>query len=139
MKEQEIYRSKELLGKANPLDFMYEPPPGFVKDEESRNECEGKLELKFDWQKPGRTAPREEYVHVHIHICMHMYMYMYVYMSMTLYVLAIYSTRQKSCSYCFPFARSIQMEFCQKQNGNGNHCSSTPFVVALLFRRQLAH
>ena len=71
MKEQEIYRSKELLGKANPLDFMYEPPPGFVKDEESRNECEGKLELKFDWQKPGRTAPREEYVHVHVH----MYMY----------------------------------------------------------------
>jgi hypothetical protein len=61
LKEQEIYRSKELLGKANPLDFMYEPPPGFVKDEESRNECEGKLELKFDWQKPGRTAPREEF------------------------------------------------------------------------------
>ena len=61
LKEQEIYRSKELLGKANPLDFMYEPPPGFVKDEESKKEHEGgKLELKFDWQKPGRTAPREE-------------------------------------------------------------------------------
>ena len=75
LKEQEIYRSKELLGKANPLDFMYEPPPGFVKDEEGRSECEGKLELKFDWQKPGRTAPREEYVYtctciyMHVHFC----------------------------------------------------------------------
>ena len=62
LKEQEIYRSKELLGKANPLDFMYDPPPGFVKDEETDNNKEGgeKLELKFDWQKPGRVAPREE-------------------------------------------------------------------------------
>ena len=61
LKEQEIYRSKELLGKANPLDFMYDPPPGYVKDEEAEAKAqEGKLELKFDWQKPGRTAPREE-------------------------------------------------------------------------------
>ena len=61
LKEQEIYKSKELLGKANPLDFMYDPPPGFVKDEEDTEEGEGKLELKFDWQKPGRSAPREEF------------------------------------------------------------------------------
>lgn len=61
LKEQEIYRSKELLGKANPLDFMYDPPPGFVKDEEEDKEGEGKLELKFEWQKPGRSAPREEF------------------------------------------------------------------------------
>ena len=62
LKEQEIYRSKELLGKANPLDFMYEPPPGYVKDEEADAKVEeGKLELKFEWQKPGRSAPREEF------------------------------------------------------------------------------
>ena len=61
LKEQEIYRSKELLGKANPLNFMYEPPPGFAKDEkEGKGGEEGKLELKFDWQKPGKMAPREE-------------------------------------------------------------------------------
>ena len=61
LKEQEIYRSKELLGKANPLDFMYDPPPGYVKDEEVDAKAEeGKLELKFEWQKPGRSAPREE-------------------------------------------------------------------------------
>lgn len=61
LKEQEIYQSKELLGKANPLDFMYDPPPGFIKDEETENkEGDEKLELKFDWQKPGRAAPREE-------------------------------------------------------------------------------
>ena len=61
MKEQEIYRSKELLGKANPLDFMYDPPPGYAKDEEAGGKESGdKLELKFDWQKPGRSAPREE-------------------------------------------------------------------------------
>ena len=61
LKEQEIYRSKELLGKANPLDFMYDPPPGFVKDGEEEEEGKGKLELKFEWQKPGRSAPREEF------------------------------------------------------------------------------
>ena len=63
LKEQEIYHSKELLGKANPLDFMYDPPPGYVKDEEadSSKAEEGKLELKFEWQKPGRSAPREEF------------------------------------------------------------------------------
>ena len=62
LKEQEIYRSKELLGKANPLDFMYDPPPGYVKDEEADDKAEeGKLELKFEWQKPGRAAPREEF------------------------------------------------------------------------------
>ena len=61
LKEQEIYRSKELLGKANPLNFMYEPPPGFVKDEDGKGESrEDKLELKFNWQKPGKAAPREE-------------------------------------------------------------------------------
>ena len=62
LKEQEIYRSKELLGKANPLDFMYDPPPGYVKEEEEDGKVEeGKMELKFDWQKPGRSAPREEF------------------------------------------------------------------------------
>ena len=29
LKEQEVYCSKELLGRANALNFMYEPPPGF--------------------------------------------------------------------------------------------------------------
>ena len=30
---------RELLGKANPLSFMYEPPPGFNKDKEGKVVC----------------------------------------------------------------------------------------------------
>ena len=33
LKEQEIYLSKELVGKGNEVKWMYEPPPGFVKKE----------------------------------------------------------------------------------------------------------
>ena len=46
VKKQALYRSTELLGKANPLYFMWESPLGCFKDEKSRRECEGQLELK---------------------------------------------------------------------------------------------
>lgn len=75
------------MGKANPLNFMYEPPPGFQKGTvlhyrpcsmlllslscflqdkdkaggDGDGEKEGEPRLKFDWQKTGRTAPREDY------------------------------------------------------------------------------
>ena len=34
LKEQEIYLSKEVVGKGNEVKWMYEPPPGFVKEKE---------------------------------------------------------------------------------------------------------
>lgn len=43
---------------------MYEPPPGFGDGksklgEGEGGEGEGEGKLKFDWEKPGRAAPRE--------------------------------------------------------------------------------
>lgn len=61
LKEQELYQTKELMGKANPLGFMYEPPPGFSKEDRKREEDEeGEPKLKFDWQKKGKAPPRDE-------------------------------------------------------------------------------
>ncbi len=37
-------RRRELMGRANPLGFMYEPPPGYVKDEDKQKVC-GALRL----------------------------------------------------------------------------------------------
>ena len=51
------------MGKANPLSFMYEPPPGLSKDQDKRKGAEEGEEpqLKFEWQRPDRAAPREDY------------------------------------------------------------------------------
>jgi hypothetical protein len=59
-KEQEMYHNKELMGKANPMSFMYEPPPGFSKEKEEKDD-QDKEKLKFDWQRSDRAPPREEY------------------------------------------------------------------------------
>eukprot|EP00731_Ephydatia_muelleri_P007665 Em0004g3a len=62
LKEQETFKNKELMGKANPLGFMYEPPPGFDKEKDKQRSGDGtEPVLKFEWQKEGRAAPREEH------------------------------------------------------------------------------
>jgi hypothetical protein len=66
VKEQELYKTRELMGLANPMDFMYEPPPSYVKDnkkddddkKESKDKGDG---LKFDWQRQDKAPPRESY------------------------------------------------------------------------------
>ena len=40
------------------LNFMYEPPPGLVK-EKTKDDLEEKEETKFEWQRKF-NAPREE-------------------------------------------------------------------------------
>lgn len=63
-KEQDLFNNKALLCKDGnkdkmTLNFMYEPPPGLVK-EKSKDDNEEKEETKFEWQRKF-NAPREDY------------------------------------------------------------------------------
>lgn len=62
-KEQDLYNNKALLWKDSKekltLNFMYEPPPGLVK-EKTKDDLEEKEDTKFEWQRKF-NAPREDY------------------------------------------------------------------------------
>ncbi|XKL66523.1 hypothetical protein PGB90_009943 [Kerria lacca] len=61
-KEQDLYNNKALLWKDSKdkltLNFMYEPPPGLVKEKSKDDEEEE--QIKFEWQRKF-NAPREDY------------------------------------------------------------------------------
>jgi len=62
-KEQDLYNNKALLWKDSKeklsLNFMYDPPPGLVKDKQGE-EDPMEVESKFEWQRKF-NAPREDY------------------------------------------------------------------------------
>lgn len=59
LREQEVYKNKEQMGKANPLGFMYEPPPGFNKEKEKVEGDDGNGEPRLKlWSARGVSPQR---------------------------------------------------------------------------------
>ncbi|XP_065221348.1 corepressor interacting with RBPJ 1-like [Planococcus citri] len=62
--EQDLYNNKALLWKDSKekltLNFMYEAPPGLVKEETKDDLEEKEGTMKFEWQRKF-NAPREDY------------------------------------------------------------------------------